>query len=61
MRGSSGAYSALLGLQVLEDGLDDHVGRGDAVAGHIGAQARARRGALRRVAQPLVEQLRARA
>ena len=57
MRGSSARIQLLLGLEILEDRLDDDVGRGDAVAGDIGAQPRARRGVLGRIAQALVEQL----
>ena len=47
----------LLGLEVLEDRLDDDVGLGHARAGDIRAQPRARRGVLRRIAQALVEEL----
>ena len=51
----------LLGVEVLEDGLDDHVGSGHAGAGHVRAQPRLRSRAFRRIAQALGEQLARRA
>ncbi len=59
--GSRRRVQRLLGLEVLEDGLDDHVGSGNAGAVDVRPQARERGGALGRVAQALVEQLAPRA
>ncbi len=46
-----------LGVQALENGLDDHIGVGDTLAGYIGAQPRACLGDLVGLPQALLEQL----
>ena len=57
MRGSSCAYKRALGLDVLEDGLDHHIGVRGALAGDVRAQAAEGLGRGLRVLQALLEEL----
>lgn len=51
-----GCVERALGVRVLEDGLDQHVGAGHAAARHVGAQPLQRLGALGRGCDALLEQ-----